>query len=132
MKYDILLKGGTVLDAAQGLNAVCDVAIADGKIAAIEPNIPENAATQTVFVPNKYVTPGLVDIHAHVYHGVTTWGIRADAVCPSTGTTTIVDAGSPSWATFPGVPRVHRETRPYRNPYLYSHLRNWASLRPGR
>ncbi len=102
MKYDILLKGGTVLDAAQGLNAVCDVAIADGKIAAIEPNIPENAATQTVFVPNKYVTPGLVDIHAHVYHGVTTWGIRADAVCPSTGTTTIVDAGSPSWATFPG------------------------------
>ncbi len=102
MKYDILLKGGTVLDPAQGLNARCDVAISNGIIAAIEPAIPQNIATQTVFVTNKYVTPGLVDIHAHVYHSVTTWGIRADAVCTTTGTTTIVDAGSPSWATFPG------------------------------
>lgn len=102
MKYDILLKGGTVLDAAQGLNAVRDVGIAGGVIAAIEPDIPETAATQTLLVHDKYVTPGLVDIHTHVYHGVTTWGIRADGVCPSTGTTTVVDAGSPSWVTFPG------------------------------
>lgn len=102
MKYDILLKGGTVIDAAQGLNAVRDVAIAAGVIAAVEPDIPEDAATQTVSVKDKYVTPGLVDIHTHVYYGVTTWGIRPDAVCPTAGTTTVVDAGSPSWATFPG------------------------------
>ena len=102
MKYDILLKGGTVIDAAQGLNAVRDVAITDGVIAAIEPDIPEDAATQTIFVKDKYVTPGLVDIHTHVYYGVTTWGIRADGVCPTAGTTTVVDAGSPSWVTFPG------------------------------
>lgn len=102
MKYDILLKGGTVIDAAQGLHAVRDVAIAGGVIAAIESDIPKTEATHTVFVTDKYVTPGLIDIHAHVYYGVTTWGIKADAVCPTAGTTTIVDAGSPSWATFPG------------------------------
>lgn len=102
MRYDILLKGGTVIDAVQNLKAERDVAIADGLIAAIASDIPETAAKQTVFVKGKYVTPGLVDIHTHVYYGVTTWGIRADGVCPTTGTTTVVDAGSPSWATFPG------------------------------
>ena len=102
MNYDILLKGGTVIDAAQNLNAVHDVAIAGGVIAAIEQNIPEGAATQTINVKDKFVTPGLVDIHTHVYYGVTTWGIRADGVCPTAGTTTVVDAGSPSWVTFPG------------------------------
>ena len=102
MKYDLLLKGGTVIDAAQDLNAVRDVAIADGVIAAVEPDIPERAATQTVSVKDRYITPGLIDIHTHVYYGVTTWGIRADAVCLTAGTTTVVDAGSPSWVTFPG------------------------------
>ena len=102
MKYDLLLKGGTVIDAAQNLNAAQDVAIADGVIAAVEPDIPQRAATQTVSVKDRYVTPGLIDIHTHVYYGVTTWGIRADAVCPTAGTTTVVDAGSPGWVTFPG------------------------------
>ena len=102
MKYDLLLKGGTVIDAAQDLNAVRDVAIADGVIAAVKPDIPERAATQIISVKDRYVTPGLIDIHTHVYYGVTTWGIRADAVCPTAGTTTVVDAGSPSWVTFPG------------------------------
>ena len=102
MKYDILLKGGTVIDPAQQLHDRRDVAVIDGKIAAIEDDISAREATQTVFVEGKYVTPGLVDIHAHVYAGVTTWGVKADPVCTTTGVTTIVDAGSPGWATFPG------------------------------
>jgi dihydroorotase len=102
MKYDILLKGGTVIDPTQKLHDRRDVAVIDGKIAAIEDDISAREATQTVFVEEKYVTPGLVDIHAHVYAGVTTWGVKADPVCTTTGVTTIVDAGSPSWATFPG------------------------------
>ena len=102
MKYDILLKGGTVIDPAQKLHDRHDVAVIDGKIAAIEEDISAREATQTVFVDGKYVTPGLVDIHAHVYAGVTTWGVKADPVCTTTGVTTIVDAGSPGWATFPG------------------------------
>ena len=102
MNYDLLLKGGTVIDAAQNLKAVSDVAITGGVIAAIEQDIPEGSATQTINVKDKFVTPGLVDIHTHVYYGVTTWGIRADGICPTAGTTTVVDAGSPSWVTFPG------------------------------
>ena len=102
MKYDILLKGGTVIDPAQKLHDLRDVGIADGKIAAIERDIPSNHAGQTVSVAGKYVTPGLIDIHTHVYAGVTTWGIKADSVCTRTGVTTVVDAGSPGWATFPG------------------------------
>lgn len=102
MNYDILLKGGTVIDPAQGLNTRCDVAIVDGTIGAIDTDIPKDAAIQTVSVKNQYVTPGLIDIHTHVYYGVTTWGIKADEVCPISGTTTFVDAGSASWATFPG------------------------------
>ena len=98
MKYDILLKGGTVIDPAQKLHDRRDVAVIDGKIAAIEDDISAREATQTVFVDGKYVTPGLVDIHAHVYAGVTTWGVKADPVCTTTGVTTIVDAGSPGWA----------------------------------
>lgn len=102
MKYDILLKGGTVIDSAQGLNAFRDVAITDGVVAAIDDDIPETLAKQTISVKNQYVTPGLIDIHTHVYYGVTTWGIKADSVCSTSGTTTTVDAGSASWATFPG------------------------------
>lgn len=102
MKYDILLKGGTVIDPSQGLNTLCDVAISEGVIAAIEHDIPKSAATQTISAKNQYVTPGLIDIHTHVYYGVTTWGIKADNICPTSGTTTFVDAGSASWATFPG------------------------------
>lgn len=102
MKYDMLLKGGTVIDSAQGLNTLRDVAITDGVITAIDHDIPKTAAKQTISVKNQYVTPGLIDIHTHVYYGVTTWGIKADNVCPTAGTTTIVDAGSASWATFPG------------------------------
>lgn len=102
MKYDILLKGGTIIDPAQGINGVYDLGISDGLIAAIDDDIPQTLAKRTIPVKNKYVTPGLIDIHTHVYYGVTTWGIRADDICPTTGTTTVVDAGSASWASFPG------------------------------
>ncbi len=102
MKYDILLKGGTVIDPAQGLNAQRDIAIAEGVIAAIDKEIPKTVAKKTISTKNQYVTPGLIDIHTHVYYGVTTWGIKADDICPISGTTTFVDAGSASWATFPG------------------------------
>ncbi len=101
-RYELLLKGGMVIDPAQKLHTRRDIAIVKGKIAAIEPEIPMDQAQQTIRVEGKYVTPGLVDLHAHVYYGVTTWGIRADPLCTTTGVTTIVDAGSASWATFPG------------------------------
>ena len=66
-RYDLLLKGGHVVDAKNHLSAVRDVAIANGKIAAVRENIPPAEARKTVDVFHLYVTPGLVDMHVHVF-----------------------------------------------------------------
>ena len=68
-KYDLLLKGGHVVDPRNGLSAVRDVAIADGKIAAVASRINAAEALKTVDVSDLYVTPGLIDIHVHVFGG---------------------------------------------------------------
>ena len=101
MVYDLVLKGGTVIDGAQGLNGVYDVAIRGETIAAVEKEIAE-PARETVDLAGRILTPGWIDIHTHIYAGATTWGIRADALCLATGVTTVVDAGSPGWANFMG------------------------------
>src|SRR6476646_9837927 len=67
--YDLLLRGGHVIDARNRLSAVRDVAIRDGKIAAVEPRIEPSLALKSVDVSGLYVTPGLVDIHVHVFAG---------------------------------------------------------------
>src|SRR5215471_14043640 len=76
--YDLLLKGGHVIDPKNGVDAVRDVGIRGGKIAAVAPNLPASDARKTIDVSGLYVTPGLVDIHTHVFwgtkHGVTTNG----------------------------------------------------------
>jgi dihydroorotase len=84
------------------VDGVRDVAVSDGRIAAVAEDLSPDRAKRVLDVRDQIVCPGLIDIHAHVYAGVTTWGIRADSVCPRTGVTTVVDAGSPSWATLPG------------------------------
>ena len=106
--YDLILKGGHVIDPANGLDAVRDVAIRDGKIAAVGANLSPGAARKSIDVSGLYVTPGLVDIHVHVFwgpkHGVTTDGdhcVQPDAVGFRTGVTTMVDAGSSGWRDFP-------------------------------
>src|SRR5262245_42018418 len=68
-KYDLLLKGGHVVDPRNHIDAVRDVAIKDGKVAAVAAAIPAAQALKTVNVPGLYVTPGLVDMHVHVYAG---------------------------------------------------------------
>ena len=101
MTYDLVLKGGTVIDGAQGLNGIYDVAVRGETIAAVEKEIAE-PANETVDLSGRFLTPGWVDIHTHIYAGATTWGIQADALCLATGVTTVVDAGSPGWANFMG------------------------------
>ena len=102
MRYDVLLKGGIVLDPASQLNDQRDLGIREGKIVAIESDIRPEEAALTVPITGKYVTAGLVDIHTHIYAGVSTFGVRPDPVCRRTGVTTVVDAGSASWTSFPG------------------------------
>ena len=99
--YELLLKGGTVIDPRNGLNALRDVAITGGKIAAVAQNIPASQAKQTVDVTGLYVAPGFVDIHVHVYGGekratyaggdLSVW---PDGWGPRSCTTTMADAGS--------------------------------------
>ena len=100
--YDTVLRGGRVIDPAQGLDAIADIAVRDGRIAAIGPNLP-GPARDTIDVAGKLVLPGMIDTHAHVYRYVTgRFGLEADMVGVHSGVTTLVDQGGPSVLTFPG------------------------------
>ncbi len=97
-QYDIVLKGGHVIDPGNQIDAVLDVAISGGKIAAIQAGIPEARARKSIDVSGLYVVPGLIDLHAHVY-GYADSLFPDDSALPA-GTTTIVDAGGSGWRTF--------------------------------
>jgi dihydroorotase len=114
-KYDLLIKGGRVIDPSQSLSAMRDVAIAGNRVAAIEAAIPEAGARIVVDARGKIVTPGLVDIHVHVYDGVAPLAIPADPNCIAKGATTVLDAGSAGAHTFPGFRRMMNnfDTRVY-------------------
>jgi dihydroorotase len=106
--YDLVLKGGHVIDPRNKIDRVMDVAVKDGKIAAVAENITAVQAKQTVDVAGLYVTPGLVDIHVHVYAGTGMRGaysgdnsVYPDGFTFRTGVTTVVDAGSSGWRNFP-------------------------------
>jgi dihydroorotase len=106
-EYDFLLKGGHVIDARNGINAVRDVGIKDGKIAAVAPSIPASQSIKTVDASGLYVTPGLIDIHVHVYPGEKKgtyaggeWSVYPDGFTLRSCVTTVSDAGTPGWRTF--------------------------------
>jgi dihydroorotase len=103
--YDLLLKGGTVVDPSAGLHGVHDLAIQGGQIARIAPAIPQEEAAQVRDVAGHTVTPGLIDLHAHVFEGFTRMGVHPDLGGVYAGVTTLVDAGSAGCATFGGFPR---------------------------
>lgn len=116
--YDLLLKGGTVVDPSEGLHGVHDIAVQDGKIARIAPSIAATEAIRVIDVPGKIVTPGLIDLHAHVFEGFNRNGVNPDLGGVHAGVTTIVDAGSAGCATFGGFPRhiipsCHTEIIPF-------------------
>lgn len=95
-QYDYLLKGGTVIDPANKIDAPMDVAVSGDRIAAVAPNIASAQAAQTIDVSGLLVTPGLIDIHAHVYHTrePETLSVIADHHTFRSGVTTVVDTGT--------------------------------------
>ena len=99
-RFDLVIKGGEVLDASQKLRARRDVGIKNAVIAALEPDIADSRAKQLLDARGKLVLPGLVDMHAHVYPGVSALGIPADELVPYTATTTYVSAGDAGANTF--------------------------------
>jgi len=96
--YDILLKGGHVIDPANGVDGVRDVAIRGNTIARVAANIPESEAKKTIRVEGRYVTAGLIDLHFHSYGY--SGAIFPDDTALLTGTTTVVDAGGPGYRTY--------------------------------
>jgi dihydroorotase len=91
--------------SSQGISDERDVAISGGKLARVAKNIPETDARQILDARGKIVTPGLIDLHVHVYDGVVPYGIPPDPNCIAKGVTTVVDAGSSGAHTFPGFRR---------------------------
>jgi dihydroorotase len=106
MKYDLLIQGGEVLDPGAGLQGQLDVAIAGGKIAAVAPALAANEAHRTISAKGLLVTPGLIDIHAHVFVNAHDMGGHTDGFCQRSGVTTLCDAGSAGSATFAGLRHV--------------------------
>jgi dihydroorotase len=105
--YDLLLQGGHVLDARNHIDAVMDVAIKDGKVAMVAPHIASADALKTVDAKGLYVTPGLIDIHVHVYSGTGERdsyagdnSVPPDGFTFRVGVTTVVDAGCSGWKNF--------------------------------
>ena len=106
-EIDILLKGGHVIDPKNNINSQMDVGIADGKILKVAAEIPVNSAKKVVDVRGMYVTPGLIDIHTHVFVGSNSGfadgfsSVSPDDFTFKAGITTVVDAGTSGWRNFP-------------------------------
>jgi dihydroorotase len=102
MSYNLILRGGRVIDPSQKLDAVTDIAFSAGKVARIGPELKGNADTDIRDVSGAIVAPGLIDLHTHVYWGGTSLGIDAEDFCRRSGVTTAVDTGSAGPGNFAG------------------------------
>src|SRR5437667_3477260 len=116
--YDVVLKGGRVVDPSSGFDGVLDVAVEKGVIARVAPDIAATETARVIEVGGKIVTPGLIDVHAHVFEGVNRTGVNPDLGGVHAGVTTIVDAGSAGSATFGAfpkhiIPNVQTEVIPF-------------------
>jgi dihydroorotase len=89
MKYDLLLTSGDVLDPSAGLRGVMDIGITGGKIIAVAASLPANEARRTISAKGRLVTPGLVDMHAHVFVNAHDMGGHTDCFCQASGVTSI-------------------------------------------
>ena len=102
---DLLIKGGRVIDPGQNIDRIADVAFKDGVVAGIDDDISPDNAKALIDAEGRIVTPGLIDLHTHVYWGGTSIGIEADSIARRAGTTTFVDAGTAGPANFLGFRR---------------------------
>ena len=110
---DLVLRGGRIIDPANGRDEVADISFTDGKVAAVGRNI-DRAGAQVVNVAGKIVTPGLIDLHTHVYWGGTSLGVDAAEIARNSATATFVDAGSSGPGNFHGFRRHVIEPSPVR------------------
>jgi dihydroorotase len=100
--YDLLFTGADLVDPGAGLVGRYDLAVRDGRVAAVAPRLDPADAAQVVDAGGQILTPGLIDLHTHIYWGATYWGIEPDPVAARSGVTTWIDVGSAGAYTFPG------------------------------
>jgi dihydroorotase len=118
---DLLIAGATLIDPAQQLHARKDVAFRDGLVVAVGDDLPVGGAREVLHAAGRIVTPGLVDVHGHFFHGYTTVPAVADEVCLAAGVTTAADAGTAGYVTFPVM-------RDYVFPTQRTTLKAWISI----
>jgi dihydroorotase len=99
---DLLIKGGTVVDPSQKLHEVLDVAVKDGKIQQVARDISADSAQNVISAKGRIVTPGLIDVHVHIFEGIGPTGVNADQYCLGRGVTTAIDAGSAGYFAIAG------------------------------
>jgi dihydroorotase len=122
----LLLQGGRVLDPSTRLDGEADVLFQDGAVAAIGPNLAPPAGATTRSVKGCIVTPGLIDLHTHVFWGGTSLGVEPDALARRSSAATLVDAGSAGPGTFLGFRKFIIEPSPVRI-LAYLHI-SWAGI----
>ncbi|MDP2996251.1 MAG: amidohydrolase/deacetylase family metallohydrolase [Bryobacterales bacterium] len=126
-RCDILIKNGEVVDAGRGFRQRVDVAVLDGRIAALERNVPVAGASEVIDARGLLVVPGLIDLHTHCYHGATGLSVEADPIAARSGVTTWVDAGSFGSDQVAGFRRfvvTPQQVRIFGYIHLYPNLRN--------
>ena len=125
-KFDLLIKGGDVLDPSQKLRGVRDIGIRNGMIEVVQADIPAERALRVINAGGRLVTPGLIDLHAHTFPYGSGIGIPADELVPFQGTTTAVSAGDAGANNFAGYRRfIVASTRT--RLYAFVHIATWAS-----
>ncbi len=102
MNYDLILRGGRIVDPSQNLDAMADIAFSSGRVAAVGGALKAGPGTVEKSASGLVVVPGLIDLHTHVYWGGTSVGIDAEEFCRTSGVTTAVDTGSAGPGNFPG------------------------------
>jgi dihydroorotase len=102
LAFDLILKGGRIIDPSQGLDRLADIGFADGKIKKIASDLEPEKATDVRDVSGYIVVPGLIDLHTHVYWGGTSLGVDAEQCCRNSGVTTCIDSGSAGPGNFAG------------------------------
>jgi len=105
LKYDLVVKGGLLVDPSQGIEGQRDVAVSGSKVSAVEVEIDPKLAEKTIDASGKIVSPGLIDLHAHVYRFGSRQGVDPDLHCLAKGVTTVVDGGSSGALNFMGFRR---------------------------
>lgn len=102
MQHDLILRGGRVIDPSQNIDRITDLRFTDGKVAAIGDQLTGGPGTEVRDVAGKIVTPGLIDLHTHVYWGGTSIGVDAVELARKSATATFIDAGTAGAGNFPG------------------------------